>query len=340
MFVHWDLRTCLAELRDNGRLNILMALGLRANQRLRAWPTMMTMRKDTGYASQAMNEGKKWLIEVGAIVLVPYEHREGEEKELGPRQHVYQLTGYIHVTGKTFQYLRFATPEAQLSVRYNLMEIIKHHAANANPNFSGKNSIFKILDSEISENERRSLNHIKKLIANSQDESSNPSSSSSLRSSSGRDAPTGPSAHISVLDELDHEDQFDEDDEGAPPSDDDLDEFLNSPEKENTWNNFVTLLAQTAGYDHRALEIKRTLGKVQTFASDLWNAGYTVHHLETFAYYAENDWRWGQRNPVEYPALSEIVDNIGRMNVTITSREESLSNLERLEKEYAHLLGD
>lgn len=108
----WKLREALPHLRENGRLNVLVALILRANVRNRCWPTMERIAKDTGYGLEAVNEAKKWLKEHGAIEIVPFAQRVGEEKKIrSNRQHVYQLTGVIEIDGTTYPYFYISPTE-------------------------------------------------------------------------------------------------------------------------------------------------------------------------------------------------------------------------------------
>jgi hypothetical protein len=85
------------------RLHVYLILVLRANIRNRCWPSMRRIAKDTGYALAAVNEAKKWLQEHGAIEIVKYEHRVGDEKrDVNHLQNVYQLTGVIKFAGVTY----------------------------------------------------------------------------------------------------------------------------------------------------------------------------------------------------------------------------------------------
>lgn len=101
----WQLRTAMKSLRENGRLNVLIALILHANVRNRCWPSLDCLCNDTGYGLEAVNNAKKWLIEHRAIEVVKYAQRVAEEKKLPPRLNVYQLTGYMVVEGSIYNYL-------------------------------------------------------------------------------------------------------------------------------------------------------------------------------------------------------------------------------------------
>lgn len=88
------------------RLHVFLILFLRGNVRNRCWPSMRRIAKDTGYALAAVNEAKKWLEEHGAIEVVKYDQRIGEEKKgINHLQNVYQLTGVIKFNGVTYPYL-------------------------------------------------------------------------------------------------------------------------------------------------------------------------------------------------------------------------------------------
>lgn len=106
----WQLRGGLVHLRDNGRLNVLVALILHANIRNRCWPSLDLLCKETGFGLEAVNKAKKWLSEHKAIEVVKYAQRLDEEKALPPRQNVYQLTGYLRIEGEIYRYLY--TPNA------------------------------------------------------------------------------------------------------------------------------------------------------------------------------------------------------------------------------------
>ena len=91
--LHWDMRRVLPLLRDEGRLAVLTCLILHANVRNRCWPSTETICDTTGWGRDSVLSAKQWLIDNGAVELVPYNMRANEEKELPRRQHVYQLTG-------------------------------------------------------------------------------------------------------------------------------------------------------------------------------------------------------------------------------------------------------
>lgn len=108
----WRLRDVLPQLRDSGRLNVLIALILRANVRNRCYPSMKRLAKDTGYGLEAVTEAKKWLEEHGAIEIVTFAQRVGDEKKIAShRQHIYQLTGVIIVDDVTYPYFYVSPTE-------------------------------------------------------------------------------------------------------------------------------------------------------------------------------------------------------------------------------------
>ena len=117
----FNFREALPYLHGGARLNVLVALLLRANVRNRCWPSMRRLAKDTGYALAAVNDAKKWLEEHGAIEIVKYEHRVGDEKKgINHLQNVYQLTGVITLEGKTYRYIyvpQIETSENETSIR-------------------------------------------------------------------------------------------------------------------------------------------------------------------------------------------------------------------------------
>lgn len=121
--LNFDLRRHLRDLRDDGRLNLLIALVLHANIRLRCWPSIPLLIDETGWSVASVNDAKKWLLEHKAIMLVPYELRVDEETKLPRAQHVYQLTGLLKLDDKTVPYLYMA-PEAVAAVKAVLADIL------------------------------------------------------------------------------------------------------------------------------------------------------------------------------------------------------------------------
>lgn len=109
--LNWNLRDALAILGEGHRLNVLIALALRSNGRMRCFPSLDTLVADTGKSISVVNEAKKWLKAHGAFALVPYKLRVDEEKKLPVRQHVYQLTGILKIDGKVIPYL-YLSPES------------------------------------------------------------------------------------------------------------------------------------------------------------------------------------------------------------------------------------
>lgn len=103
--LNFDLRDGLSELRDDGRLAVLIALTLHANLRMRCYPSIDLLVKETGWSVASVSASKKWLAGKGAIVLVPYDKRVDDELILPPRQHVYQLTGVLHLEKGVIPYL-------------------------------------------------------------------------------------------------------------------------------------------------------------------------------------------------------------------------------------------
>lgn len=135
--LNWQLRAVLPELRDQGRLNVLIALLLHANIRNRAYPTMVTLCKETAFEMEAVTAAKHWLADRGAFVLVPYKLRVDEERKLPIRQHIYQLTGLIRASDDTVREYLYMSPEAREGVA-QVIESIKVSAAEIS---AGKVSI-------------------------------------------------------------------------------------------------------------------------------------------------------------------------------------------------------
>lgn len=128
---HWDMKDFMFELtRDDknpkahrsARLAVLMQLMFRANQRLRCWPSTKTLCKSTGFNQPAVVEARNWIIEHHAVVLVPYEKRDGDERKLPVRQSVYQLTGVLKLQARVVPYL-LMSPEMFATVTRELDNI-------------------------------------------------------------------------------------------------------------------------------------------------------------------------------------------------------------------------
>ncbi len=88
-------------------LLVLLTLMAYSNKRGRTFPTMDTIAyQATNSVTRKAVAAKKWLLEHQAIALVPLDKRQGEERKIDPRQHVYQLTGYlISDDGYVYPYL-------------------------------------------------------------------------------------------------------------------------------------------------------------------------------------------------------------------------------------------
>lgn len=129
--IHWDLREHLHELRkdDNdpsirrdARFYVLTNFILRANLRLRCWPSTKTICKDTGYSQPMVVEARNWLVAHQAMVIVPFDKRLGDEEKLPIRQAVYQLTGVLKLSGVIVPYIAM-NPETIESVISELESI-------------------------------------------------------------------------------------------------------------------------------------------------------------------------------------------------------------------------
>jgi hypothetical protein len=120
--LHWEMRGMLKEMREEGRLAVLTALILHANIRMRCWPSVPLLIDETGWSSASVTAAKVWLIEHGAIVLVPYRKRVDEECRLPRSKHIYQLTGMMNIGGETKPYL-YMTPESEQAIKVVLAEI-------------------------------------------------------------------------------------------------------------------------------------------------------------------------------------------------------------------------
>lgn len=154
---HWDMKLHQHEFtRDenkpkshrSGRLAVLLQLMLHANQRLRCWPSIDTLCQNTGLNRPSVVEAIRWLIKHGAIVLVPYEKREGKEKLLPTRQHIYQLTGIAHLPCGTVPYLLMSN---------DMLAAVKEELDALEVNSSES----ELSDLELSESEPKGITSIK-----------------------------------------------------------------------------------------------------------------------------------------------------------------------------------
>lgn len=127
--LHWKIRLALPELRGDGRLAVIVCLLSHANIRMRCWPGVELITDETGWSSASVSAAKKWLLGSRAIILVPFQYRVDEELALPPRQHIYQLTGIMQLSGgKIVPYL-FLNPEAEAEIR----KVVEGMATPDNP---------------------------------------------------------------------------------------------------------------------------------------------------------------------------------------------------------------
>lgn len=120
--LHWQMREVLPEMKEEGRLNILIAMLLRANIRLRCYPSTEQLMSDTGLARATTVAGRQWLIERRFVVRVPYKLRVDDERKLPVRQSVYQMTGVFTIEGEVQQYL-YMTPDAFTELQARVREL-------------------------------------------------------------------------------------------------------------------------------------------------------------------------------------------------------------------------
>lgn len=108
--LNFEVRKYMRDLYPEHRWGVLTVLILHADIRNRCWPSIDLIAHEMSLSPSRVSKAKKWLLEHKAIELVPYEQRSGNEKAIGPRQHVYQLTGTIEIDGKKIPYLYFSEP--------------------------------------------------------------------------------------------------------------------------------------------------------------------------------------------------------------------------------------
>jgi len=88
------------------RFPVLMYGIMGANPRGRFWHSQELIAEHLGTYKPRINEAINWLIEAGAIRVVPRDKREFEETSI--RGHVYEITGYIELHGERYRYLHLA----------------------------------------------------------------------------------------------------------------------------------------------------------------------------------------------------------------------------------------
>jgi DnaD/phage-associated family protein len=106
MTLHPQLREALARIRAAGEANwhVLTAYILHANGRGRAWPSLDTLSRETGYGRPAVIAARKWLVRAGALSKVSYALRIGDERT-NPRKEVMQITGVIAIDDRVLRVL-------------------------------------------------------------------------------------------------------------------------------------------------------------------------------------------------------------------------------------------
>jgi hypothetical protein len=151
----WRMRDVLPQLGEKGRLTVLIDLLLRADQmRLRCYPSVKKIAKDTGQSTSVVDAALDWLVSAKAIIKIGYRQRIGaKEKALPTRQTVYQLTGTLCIDGKAYPYLYF-NPETR-SVVDELIRLSQSHISESEISHS------EILDNEISDSETEGITSIK-----------------------------------------------------------------------------------------------------------------------------------------------------------------------------------
>lgn len=103
--IDYAIRPFMREMYKQHRWGVLSMMMLHANNLNRCWPSIVGIASDLGISPNQVTKAKNWLIEHGAIQLVPYDKRIGNEELLPPRQFVYQVTGQVTIDGKTVSYL-------------------------------------------------------------------------------------------------------------------------------------------------------------------------------------------------------------------------------------------
>lgn len=106
MTIHWQVRNALPILRTHdtsgAALYCLIALTSHANQRNRAWPTLKTLERETGYSYPTVQKSVQVLVDLGIVDIVPAKKRVGPEADLHHRHNVYQINDSFSHEGQTY----------------------------------------------------------------------------------------------------------------------------------------------------------------------------------------------------------------------------------------------
>lgn len=122
-FPHWEFRKYVKEFREEpATLAILTTMLSHCNIRLRCWPGMDLLVSETDWEIGAVTKAKRWLMERGAFVLVPYEKRVDREVDLPIRQHVYQMTGVLRTKEGVKPYI-YMPPDEFEDLAHRILEI-------------------------------------------------------------------------------------------------------------------------------------------------------------------------------------------------------------------------
>jgi hypothetical protein len=156
--LNWDFRNDLHIIKG-AALPALLSLILHANGNMRAWPSIKTICKESGYSNQPVIEGLKQLEKISAIVKVPYEKRMELESKLHKRKTIYQLTGMYSVDGEIkFYLLMNSMPSESIE---SLKTILNNLEFSDN---QAKSVISEILDSKSLESKHKGSTVIKGSI--------------------------------------------------------------------------------------------------------------------------------------------------------------------------------
>lgn len=118
--LHWNLRSRIKDFRTEGkgteaRFYVLLHLVMSADLRLRCWPSVETIMKETGFTKTPVVEALGWLERAGAIYNVPREKRVGKEAKLHGNKKVWQLTGVMLLADEPIEFL-LLKPENRATV--------------------------------------------------------------------------------------------------------------------------------------------------------------------------------------------------------------------------------
>lgn len=147
----FQLKDAHPDLFSGVRWSVLTMFILHSNNRNRSWPSMRSLAERLGKSLPHVTAAKQWLIDHGAVSLVPYELRVGEEKTIPNHQHLYELTGKIKFDdGTTVNYLHISPENGQSDDQPRESSKRRKSARNDQPRESSASMINSVDDQILS----------------------------------------------------------------------------------------------------------------------------------------------------------------------------------------------